>query len=410
MHKSYLSPVRFLRTCNTNKKSLFGLHRNTSNHQYATVSTKNQNRLPAAYYRGGTSRAIIFREQDLPKDRKEWEPIFCGAIGSPDPNGRQLDGMGGGISSLSKICVVGPSTHPEADVNYTFAAIGVREWDVDYSSNCGNMTSAIGPYAVDSGFVTKRENGDVTVRIHNTNTGKVIHSTFPVLDGEAVADGPFAIDGVAGTAARIELAFINPAGSKTGKLLPTGNITDTIDGVRATCIDAGNPCVFIEAKDVKVDGTILPDAVDNHPTLLTRLDSIRRKASVAMGLSKDEASTPGSIPKIAMVSKTKSHRLLSGENIEEEKLDLVVRALSVGQPHRAIPITVAMAIAAAANLKGSTVYDNVSKQRVESGGLTIGHSSGKIVVGAEFDDDGSLTHATLFRTARRLFDGMVYWK
>lgn len=195
--------------------------------QNSTIGARRQNRLPAGYYRGGTSRAIIFRQHDLPRDRKEWEPIFCGAIGSPDPNGRQrecnelpltyhssdkliVDGLGGGISSLSKICVVGPSTHPDADVDYTFAAIGVKEWDVDYSSNCGNMTGAIGPFAVDNGFV-KGMNGDTTVRIHNTNTGKIIHSTFPVVDGEAAANGSFSIDGVAGTAAKIELSFINPA-------------------------------------------------------------------------------------------------------------------------------------------------------------------------------------------------------
>jgi 2-methylaconitate cis-trans-isomerase PrpF len=177
----------------------------------ASIFTKKQNRLPAAYYRGGTSRAILFRQQDLPTDRREWEQIFCGVIGSPDPNGRQLDGLGGGISSLSKICVVGPSSHPDADVDYTFAAIGVKNWDVDYSSNCGNMTSAIGPFAIDTGMLKSNEDGEATVRIHNTNTGKIIHSTFPVTDGEAQAYGDFAIDGVAGTAARIELAFINPA-------------------------------------------------------------------------------------------------------------------------------------------------------------------------------------------------------
>jgi 2-methylaconitate cis-trans-isomerase PrpF len=179
-------------------------------HRRVSTSMK-QNRLPATYYRGGTSRAIIFRQEDLPRDRKEWGPIFCGAIGSPDPNGRQLDGLGGGISSLSKICVVGPSSHPDADVDYTFAAIGVKNLDVDYSSNCGNMTSAIGPFAVDTGMVEETKDGDVTVRIHNTNTGKLIHSTFPVVEGEAEAHGSFSIDGVAGTAARIELAFINPA-------------------------------------------------------------------------------------------------------------------------------------------------------------------------------------------------------
>jgi len=178
--------------------------------RHSSALSRKQNRLPASYYRGGTSRAIIFRKQDLPDDRTAWSPIFCGAIGSPDPNGRQLDGMGGGISSLSKVCVVGPSTQAEADVDYTFAAIGVKNLDVDYSSNCGNMTSAIGPFAVDSGLVDGVE-GISTVRIHNTNTGKIIHSTFPVIEGEAASSGDFAIDGVAGTAAKIELAFINPA-------------------------------------------------------------------------------------------------------------------------------------------------------------------------------------------------------
>jgi 2-methylaconitate cis-trans-isomerase PrpF len=178
--------------------------------RYSSSLPKKQNRLPAAYYRGGTSRAIIFREEHLPEDRAQWSSIFCGAIGSPDPNGRQLDGLGGGISSLSKVCVVGPSTHPEADVDYTFAAIGVKNLDVDYSSNCGNMTSAIGPFAVDNGLV-ERTDGEATVRIHNTNTGKIIHSTFPVVEGEAASSGDLAIDGVAGTAAKIGLAFINPA-------------------------------------------------------------------------------------------------------------------------------------------------------------------------------------------------------
>ncbi len=178
--------------------------------RHSSALSNKQNRLPASYYRGGTSRAIIFHKEDLPNNREAWLPIFCGAIGSPDPNGRQLDGMGGGISSLSKVCIVGPSTHAEADVDYTFAAIGVKDLDVDYSSNCGNMTSAIGPFAVDSGLVEGRD-GMATVRIHNTNTGKIIHSTFAVVEGESASSGTFAIDGVAGTAAKIELAFLNPA-------------------------------------------------------------------------------------------------------------------------------------------------------------------------------------------------------
>jgi 2-methylaconitate cis-trans-isomerase PrpF len=192
--------------------------------------------------------------------------------------------------------------------------------------------------------------------------------------------------------------------------LPTGLVTDIIDGVRATCIDSGNPCVFIEAADIEVDGNILPDDIDTHPTLLSKLDSIRRRASVEMGLSKDEQSAPGSIPKIAMVSRFKSHKLLSGDRIEAGTIDLVVRALSVGQPHRAVPITVAMAIAAAANLEGSVVQSVVSDPRVDSNGITLGHSSGRIMVGAKFDCEGALTQATVFRTARRLMDGYVYWK
>ncbi|KAH6679418.1 PrpF protein [Halenospora varia] len=372
-------------------------------------SVKPQNRLPAAYYRGGTSRAIIFHQKDLPPNRRDWSPIFLGAIGSPDPNGRQLDGLGGGISSLSKICIVGPSTHPNADVDYTFAAIGVKDNSVDYSSNCGNMLSAIGPWAVDYGVVDANE-GETTVRIHNTNSGKIIHSTFPVIEGEAATQGGFSIDGVAGTAAKIRLAFINPAGSKTGKLLPTGNVVDVFDGLEVSCVDAGNPCVFVQADSIGAEGTILPDELDSKPILLKALDQIRRKASVAMGISKTLENTPGSIPKIAMVSKPGYHRLLSREETSENDMDLIVRALSVGQPHRAIPITVSLAIAAAANIEGSVVNRCVSSERVDPEGITLSHPTGKMVVGAEFDARGHLTNATVFRTARRLMDGLVYWK
>lgn len=169
-----------------------------------------QNCLPAAYYRGGTSRAIMFTETDLPVDKTAWPAIFRGVLGSPDPNGRQLDGLGGGVSSLSKICIVGPSKHPEADVDYTFVAVGVRDSEVDFSSNCGNMTSAVGPYALDTGIVSIPDSANAIVKIHNTNTGKIIHARFPAEDGKAVADGNFAIDGVAGTASMIQLAFMNP--------------------------------------------------------------------------------------------------------------------------------------------------------------------------------------------------------
>ena len=273
------------------------------------------------------------------------------------------------------------------------------------------MTSAVGPFAIDSGLVPPPTDGNATVRIRNTNTNKIIHSTFPVVEGEAQAHGDFAIDGVSGTASRVQLAFINPAGSRTGKLLPTGNAVDTIDGVKVSLVDCGNPCCFVSADELAIDGTILPDAIEKHPGLLERLDSIRRQASVLMGLSQDTTSATGSVPKIAMVSKPSTHQILSGETMDKEEVDLVVRAISVGQPHRAVPITVAMAIAAAAKVEGSVV--NLLKEKGKSAdgkGFTLGHSSGKIVVGANFEGDGSLKDCTVHRTARRLMDGTVYWK
>ncbi|PSN74041.1 DUF453 domain protein [Corynespora cassiicola Philippines] len=368
-----------------------------------------QQSLPASYYRGGTSRAVIFNRDHLPKDQKQWDPIFRGVINSPDPNGRQLDGMGGGVSSLSKVCVVGKSDRQDADVDYTFAAIGVKDSQVDFSSNCGNMSSAIGPFAVDSGLVQVQD-GKATVRIHNTNTGKIIHSSFPVEYGEAIVDGNFAIDGVAGTGAKIELAFLNPSGSKTGKTLPTGEVVNQFDGVTVTCIDVGNPCIFVQATDLGVEGGILADAIETHPTLLQRLDSIRKQAAIAMGIAKNGNDVPGSIPKIAIVSAPYSHKLISSEVLEEDECDVLVRAISVGQPHRAVPITVAMALAVASRLPGSTVYRNTSKTPVDQDGVTIGHNSGKLLVGANFDENGTVKDATVFRTARRLMEGTIYWR
>ncbi|KAL4923710.1 DUF453 domain protein [Aspergillus undulatus] len=371
----------------------------------SSSASRCQSSLPASYYRGGTSRAVFFNRADLPQSQDQWAPIFRGVIGSPDPYGRQLDGMGGGISSLSKVCVVGQSTHPDADVDYTFAALGVKNAEVDFSSNCGNMVSAVGPYAVDSGLFGSnnlREKGNAMVRIHNTNTGKIIHATFPLVDGEAASSGELAIDGVAGTAAPIQLDFINPAGSRTGKLLPTGVVKDTFDGVEATCIDVANPCVFVKADDLNISGTLTPDEITATSDLLERLDSIRRQAGVRMGLADAPGNVPGSVPKIGIISTPSKE--------SSSKVDLVVRALSVGQPHKAVPITVALALATAARLEGSTVYEVTSLKKVDPSGTTIGHASGNILVGATFGENGGLEFATVFRTARRLFEGRIFWK
>ena len=182
------------------------------------------------------------------------------------------------------------------------------------------------------------------------------------------------------------------------------------DGVEATCIDVGNPSIFVQASDLNVPGSILPDDISAHPTLLGQLDSIRRKAAVAMGIASDEASVPGSIPKIAMVSGPHSHKMLSGEEMSKESADLVVRAISVGQPHRAIPITVALALATASKLQSSVVQRNISKDSVDPDGITVGHSSGRLLVTAEFDDEGVVKSATVFRTARRIMEGKIFWR
>ncbi|THC88331.1 hypothetical protein EYZ11_012220 [Aspergillus tanneri] len=371
---------------------------------FSTASVRHglQRSLPAAYYRGGTSRAVFFKKNDLPPHRSDWDEIFRRVLGSPDPNGRQLDGLGGGISSLSKVCVVDKSDRLDADVDYTFVSLGVKTSQVDYSSNCGNMISAVGPFAVDSQLVTVNSEGrsDAELRILNTNTGKIIRSRFPVVDGEADSSGSFAIDGVAGTGAKIQLDFLDPAGSRTGQMLPTGEVVNTFDGIRTTCIDVGNPCCFVLASELGFPGTITPDEIEAHPALLGRLDYIRRQAGVVMGLAEKPELVPGSVPKIGMVSAPDSTVVV----------DVVVRALSVGQPHRAVPITVALALAAAAKLPTSVVAEVTSPQPMHPAGITLGHASGSLIVRAEFKDDGSLSHATVFRTARRLMEGRVFWK
>lgn len=243
--------------------------------------------------------------------------------------------------------------------------------------------------------------GYAAVRMHNTNTGKIVHCTFPVCGWEVAAGGDFAIDGVAGTGGCIRLDFIDPAGSRTGRLLPTGKVADEFGpGVRATCIDVGNPCVFVQAEELGVEGTISPDEIDAHETLLSRLDAIRRQAGVAMGLAATAEEVPGSVPKIAMVSRPGT----------AETGNIVVRALSVGQPHRAVPVTVALALAAAAELEGSVVAECVRAGGNVEVGIEISHASGMLNVDARYDESGNLVCASVFRTARLLMRGEVFWK
>lgn len=369
---------------------------------------------PAVFMRGGTSRAIMFHARNLP-DRAEWDPIFLAAMGSPDPNGRQLNGMGGGISSLSKVCILAPSDRADADVDYTFAQVQIREASVDYRSNCGNMSSAVGPFAVDEGIV--RPNGDTAVvRIFNTNTRKIIRSTFPLEDGRAATDGELAIPGVAGTGAPVRLDFLAPGGATTGKLLPTGHATDRLElrggeTIEVSLVDAANACVFVRASDLGLTGRELPEELERDGALMERLQVIRRRASVAMGITKDEAEARGvaAVPIIGFVAPPMDAPTLSGEPIGADQVDLTVRFLSNGQPHRALPLTASLCTAVAANIAGTVVAEAL---RGGTGGqVRIGMPSGILTVGAEVSQEGGQWTAhsgAFYRTARRLFDGRVY--
>ncbi|MCH7888850.1 MAG: PrpF family protein [Proteobacteria bacterium] len=374
-----------------------------------------QIKLRAVFMRGGTSNAIVFRAQDLPRERARWDAIFLAAIGSPDPNGRQLDGMGGGVSSLSKVCVVGPPSRPDADVDYTFAQVAVADAVVDYSANCGNMSSAMGPFAVDEGLVPA--SGDTAVvRIHNTNTNKIIVARFPLDDGLAAVDGELALPGVAGPGAPIRLEFLDPGGAVTGKLLPTGAAAETLEALglgrlTVSLVDAANPCVFVPAEALGASGTEMPDALSADRDLLDKLETIRRAASVRMGIAAtpEQAGRVASVPKVALVSGPRAAKTLSGGSMAAADMDVTVRMLSMGQPHRAVPLTGSLCLAVAARIEGSVVNRAARAPAAPGDDIRIAQPSGLTVVAAEVRDEGGWVadSAVVYRTARRLMEGAV---
>ena len=378
-----------------------------------------QSRLRAVFMRGGTSKAVIFHREDLPKDQAAWAPIFRAVMGSPDPYARQLDGMGGGVSSVSKVCVVGPSTHLDADVDYTFAQVAVKDGQVDFSAICGNMCSAIGPFAVDEGLLPCPMDGSAIVRIHNTNTGKLIHAHFHVQGGAAAVVGEMTLDGVAGAGASIRLDFLHPGGPSTGYLLPTGHACDTLEvpgvgAVTASLVDAANPCIFVEARSLGATGIELPGEIERNPELLRKLEAVRRAAAVAMGLASDTeaASLMVSLPLIALVAPPADAPLLSGAVLGAGEADILVRMMSTGQPHRAVPLTGALCLAVACRIPGSLPARMVVATAHDQD-IRIGHPSGVIVVAASVELQGETVkarHASAYRTARRLFKGEVYYR
>jgi 2-methylaconitate cis-trans-isomerase PrpF len=325
-----------------------------------------QARFPAVFYRGGTSRALIFHERDLPGERALWDRIFLAALGSPDPHGRQLDGLGGGYSSVSKVAVIGQN------LEYTFAQVDVTTAKVDYKGNCGNISSAVGPFAVEEGLA----DGPV-VRFLNTNTNKVIRAT---LDGE-----PFELPGVPGLGERIVLEFLDPGGAATGKLLPTGRACERLDGIEASLVDATNPMVFVRAADLGLSGREEPAELDARPGLHERLERLRVLGAEAMGIGGSPA-----VPKIALVA--------PGE-------DVTVRVVSMGKFHKAVALTAAMCLAVAAHVPGTLVRE-ATGELPAGRDVRIAHPAGVLPIAAEVRD-GRAERVVVYRTARRLMEGHV---
>ena len=377
-----------------------------------------QRRIPAVFMRGGTANAIVFHQKDLPADRKSWDDIFLAATGSPDPYGRQLDGMGGGYTAVSKVCVIGPPTRDDADIDYTFAQIPIKEQRVEYAANCGNMSSAMGPFAVDEGLVPMPDaNGEALVRIHNTNTKKIIHARFPLINGCAAVDGELEIPGIAGRGAPVRLDFIAPGGAATGKLLPTGHVRDTLDvpgvgRIEVSMIDEANPCVFVRASDVGLKGCEPPAEVEANSEVMRKFAAIRCTASVAMGITRDvaEAATRLSNPAIGYVGPPQDYTQSSGGQLKAIDIDITGRMIARGQAHRDMPLTRTLCMAVASRITGSIVHEATRATNNPDAELRIGMPAGVITAAAEVrlvEGQWVANRGSFLRTQRRLFEGSV---
>jgi 2-methylaconitate cis-trans-isomerase PrpF len=360
--------------------------------------------------RGGTSKGIFLSEEDLPQDRELRDRIVMAIFGSPDI--RQIDGLGGADSLTSKLALIKPSTEPDRDIIYTFGAVGIDTPFVDYSANCGNISSAVGPYAINQGLV-RAEAPFTIVRIFNTNTQKMIYSRVPVKRGKVVSDGDYVIDGVPGTGGKIELSFMDPGGAITGKLLPTGNVVDEIkletgERVRVTMVDAGNPTAFVQAEELGLKGTELPAEFDQDAGSKMKLEAIRRKVGELMGVP-----VSPSIPKISFIAPSQAYRTVTGQEIRKEEVHLVARVMAMGKMHKTFAITAGIPAAIAAVIPGSTVHQVT--EGASGNPLTrtvnIGHPSGLMDVRVEAKEEGGhlrVVSCTVGRTARKIMEGWVF--
>ncbi len=366
------------------------------------------------FMRGGTSKGCFFLKEDLPEDRNEWDSIFLQVMGSPDP--KQIDGLGGTVSSNNKIVIVWKSEEEGIDVEYLVGQVIVGKEQVDYKSNCGNMTAAVGPFAVEAGLVDVKE-PITTVHMLNRNTDKYIDVTVPCENGTFALDGDCHIAGVDGSAAELKVKFLNPAGAKTGKLLPTGNVTDILDiegvgKIEASILDVSNPMVLVRAEDIFAKGYELPEEINADSKLCDILEKIRGTAACMMGFAKDlEDATENSpaVPKVGFVTTPKSYTEIGGTEVLAEDMDVCVRVISVFKCHKACPLTSASSIAVAAALEGSVVNKIVKSDDLTN--VRIGHPSGIMTMCPELvfeGDDIKVPAVAVQRTARRIMDGTVY--
>ncbi|MGL6300713.1 2-methylaconitate cis-trans isomerase PrpF [Aeromonas caviae] len=387
-----------------------------------------QVRIPATYLRGGTSKGVFFRLSDLPERCQQPGPardaLFLRVIGSPDPYGAHMDGMGGATSSTAKCVILSKSQQPDHDVDYLYGQVAIDKAFVDWSGNCGNLSTGAGAFAIHAGLVDPSripESGTCEVRIWQANIGKTILAHVPVTGGQVQETGDFELDGVTFPAAEIVLEFLDPSdeGEDGGALFPTGNLVDDLEvpdsvvksgTLKATLISAGIPTVFVNAEDIGYEGTELREAINTDPQALARFEAIRVAGALRMGLIKrpEEAATRQHTPKIAFVAPAKDYRTASGKEIIAGEIDLLVRALSMGKLHHAMMGTCAVAIGTAAAIPGTLV--NLAAGGGEREAVRFGHPSGTLRVGAQAEQvagQWTVTKAVMSRSARILMEGWV---
>ncbi|MFM0368809.1 2-methylaconitate cis-trans isomerase PrpF [Paraburkholderia aspalathi] len=389
------------------------------------MAHKPQIKIPATYMRGGTSKGVFFRLQDLPEAAQVQgaarDALLMRVIGSPDPYGKQIDGMGGATSSTSKTVIIAKSSKPDHDVDYLFGQVSIDKAFVDWSGNCGNLSAAVGPFAISAGLVDASripQNGVAVVRIWQANIGKTIIGHVPITDGAVQETGDFELDGVTFPAAEVQLEFMDPAAEEDGAggaMFPTGNLVDDLEvpGVgtlKATMINAGIPTIFVEAEAIGYKGTELQDAINSDEKALAMFETIRAHGAVRMGLIKniDEIATRQHTPKVAFVAKPADYVASSGKRVAASDVDLLVRAMSMGKLHHAMMGTAAVAIGTAAAISGTLV--NLAAGGGAREAVRFGHPSGTLRVGAEAREEGgewTVTKAIMSRSARVLMEGWV---